>query len=141
DPHAMPEAGNPKFLERLQAELKRSAAELDPLIAQHGPGTLALLRAVIDAQLLPKEKACALWGDSIGVAHVDPLMSLVADDAIAKIPVEIAQRTRIIPIYLLDGTLTVAMADPTDKDTVRRVGHIAQCPISPVFSLEVDIVD
>lgn len=136
----MPEAGNPRFLELLREALPLGAGpELDALATQHGGGTPALLRAAIDTHLLPKDRACALWGDSIGVAHVDPLMSLVSDEAIARIPLEIAQRTRALPIYVLDGTLTVAMADPTDTDSVRRIGHIAQCPVSPVFSLEVDI--
>lgn len=109
--------------------------------ADHGLGTLPMLQAIITEKHLPKDQACTLWGNSIGKAYVDPLASLISDEALEKIPVEIATKTRSIPIYVLDGVTTVAMAEPENPDLVRRIGHIVQGPVSPVFSLPCEIAD
>ncbi|HLP03272.1 MAG TPA: GspE/PulE family protein [Opitutaceae bacterium] len=114
---------------------------LGPLVKEHGHGTLALLQALIAGKHLPKDQACTLWGNSIGKAYVDPISSLISDEALTKLPHEIALKTQSIPIYVLDGVTTVAMAEPNDPDLVRRIGHIVLGPVSPVFSLPCEIAD
>jgi type IV pilus assembly protein PilB len=111
------------------------------LTLAHGAGTLALLQALITEKHLPKDQACTLWGNSIGKAYVDPVTSLISDEALAKLPHEIAVKTQSIPIYVLAGVTTIAMAEPNDADLVRRVGHIVLGPVSPVFSLPCEIAD
>ncbi len=109
--------------------------------ADHGLGTLEMLQALITDKVLPKDQACSIWGNSIGIAYVDPLASLISDEALEKVPVEIAIKTRSIPLYVLDGVVTVAMAEPENPDLVRRIGHIVQGPVSPIFSLPCEIAD
>jgi type IV pilus assembly protein PilB len=75
------------------------------------------------------------------VAYVDPFASVITDEAIARIPSEIAKKTKSIGLYVLDGVLTVAMADPLDADLVKRLGQIAEMPVSPVFALPREIED
>jgi len=135
--------GNSKFIELLTAG---DPPLLDPeVVAELCPGkdggSLELLQDIVSANLIPKETVCALWGTSLGLAYVDPLTSLISDEALGKIPLEVAVKSRAIPIYVLDGVVTVAMAEPDNPDIVRRLGHIAECPISPVFSLPVEIAD
>ncbi|HUG10349.1 MAG TPA: GspE/PulE family protein [Opitutaceae bacterium] len=114
---------------------------LDRLITEHGDGSLDLLQAVIAEHLLPKDIACSLWGESLGIAWVDPITSLISEEALDKLPAEIARKVQGIPIYVIDNVVTIAMADPTDSEMIRRVSQIAQCPISAVFSLPTDIHD
>jgi type IV pilus assembly protein PilB len=109
--------------------------------ADHGFGTLEMLQAIIAENCLPKDQACALWANSIGIAYVDPLASIISDEALQRIPAEIATKTRSIPLYVLAGVVTVAMAEPNDADLVRRISHIVEGPISPVFSLPCEIAD
>ena len=139
----MPGAANSRFIEMLSLGSPPlvPAATLAQLGADHGIGTLELLQALIAEKLLPKDQVCSLWGNSIGIAYVDPLASLISDEALEKIPVEIATKTRAIPLYVLDGVVTVAMAEPANPDLVRRIGHIVQCPVSPVFGLPCEIAD
>jgi type IV pilus assembly protein PilB len=114
--------------------------ELNQLLAKF-PEQMDLLIASIDQKLVTKDDACRLWGDSIGVAYVDPFASVVTDEAIEKIPAEIAKKVKSIGLYMLAGTLTVAMATPDDPELVRRLSQIAQVPISPVFALPREIED
>ena len=52
--------------------------ELAGLVERHGK-SLELLQAIIDEKMLEKDEACKLWGDSLGVAYVDPFASVITD--------------------------------------------------------------
>jgi len=117
-----------------------NSRELNQLLAKF-PDQIDLLLTAIEQKLVIKDDACRLWGDAIGVAYVDPFASVVTDEAIEKIPVEIAKKVKSIGLYMLAGTLTVAMATPDDAELVRRLSQIAQVPISPVFALPREIED
>jgi len=114
--------------------------ELDALVSHHGT-SLALLQGIIDGKLLSKDDACRLWADALNVAYVDPFSSVVTDEAIAKLPAEIAKKTHALPLYILGEGLTVAIATPGDADLIKRLSQITQMTVSPVFALPRDIDD
>jgi type IV pilus assembly protein PilB len=114
--------------------------EVDGLAKQYGL-TTALLQEIIERKFATKEDACRLWADTLGVAHVDPFASVITDEAIEKIPVEIAKKARAIGLYVFNGVLTAAMATPDDAELVKRISQIAQMPVSPVFALPHDVDD
>ncbi|MEO6004245.1 MAG: GspE/PulE family protein [Opitutus sp.] len=137
----MPNPKSNKFVESiLRADDFDRGDELAKLAERFGGG-IGLLHAVIDGKMLTKDHACKLWADSMLVAYVDPFASVITDEALARIPAEIAKKTKAVGLYVLDGVLTVAMADPMDSDLVKRLGQIAEMPISPVFALPREIED
>ncbi len=117
-----------------------SEGELAALEHQHGEG-LPLLIAVIETKLLLKDDACRLYADTLGFAYVDPFASLITEEAIAAVPIEVAKKVGMIGLYVLDGVLTAVFSSPNDATLVKRVSQIAQIPISPVFALPRDIAD
>ena len=116
-------------------------AELKELVERHGPDSQELLQAIIDARLLSKDEACRQWANALGFAYVDPFASIVTDEAVEKLPHEVAAKTLAIGLYVIEGILTVAMATPEDEALVRRLGQIAQMPVSPVFASAREITD
>ncbi len=114
--------------------------ELDHLLALH-PHGLELLTAAIEEKLVTKDDACRLWADGLGVAYVDPFASIITEEAVTLIPVEIAKKVQAIGLYQLGGALTVATSTPDDADLVRRLSQIIQLPVSPVFALPREIED
>jgi type II secretory ATPase GspE/PulE/Tfp pilus assembly ATPase PilB-like protein len=138
--------GNNEFVQQVKilpgfGSKEEFGQEFDSLGRQHGPGTLAHLQAVIDQKLLTKEQACQLWANSIGIAYVDVLASAITEEAIEKLPQEIARKAQVIGLYVLDEVMTVAMATPEDEELIRRLQQIAQVRLSPVFSLPCEIED
>jgi type IV pilus assembly protein PilB len=117
-----------------------SGPELTALESRHG-ATVELLQALIDQQILSKDVACRHWSNSLGIAYVDVLASAISEEAVARIPPEIARKARAIGLYVINGVLTVAMATPDDPDLVRRLEQITQGPVSPVFCLPCEIED
>ena len=135
---------NPKsdfFLSRVR-QIPRFdfAGEIANLASRFGDAP-AFVQAVIDEKFLSKDDACRHWADSMNVAYVDPFASVITDEAIEKIPMEVAKKVKAIGLYVLNGVLTVAIATPADADLLRRLGQIAQMQLSPVFALQRDIED
>ncbi|HEY1794469.1 MAG TPA: GspE/PulE family protein [Opitutaceae bacterium] len=129
------------FLGRVRAIPKfGSEDELAALAERHGDSP-DIVQAVIDSKILAKDDACRFWADGMNVAYVDPFVSVITDDAIEKIPLEVAKKVRAIGLYIFNGVLTVAMSSPDDQETAKRLGQIARIPVSPVFALPREVDD
>ncbi len=110
-------------------------------IGEHYGDSPEVVQAVIDAKMIVKDDACRFWADTMNLAYVDPFVSVITDEAIEKIPLEVAKKTKSIGLYIFNGVLTVAMSAPDMQETVKRLGQIARVPVSPVFSLPREIDD
>jgi len=115
-------------------------SELDVLVSRHGD-SVKLLESVVIDKLIGKDEACRFWADSLNVAYVDPFVSTITEEAVEKIPAEVAKKAQAIGLYVIDGVLTAAMAEPHQADLVKRLSLIAQIPVSPVFALPREIED
>lgn len=137
----MPNPKSKTFLQRL-LELPGFdyRAEVEALGRRLGDSP-QLLQTVIEQKILSKDDACRYWADSIGFAYVDPFASVITDEALEKVPIEVAKKAQCIGLYVIAGVLTVAMATPEDEELVRRIGQIAQIPVSPVYALPREIQD
>ena len=51
-----------------------------------------------------------------------------------------AKKYRIIPLFKIEDTLTVAMADPLDLFAIDKIIETAECSIEPVISSEASII-
>jgi type II secretory ATPase GspE/PulE/Tfp pilus assembly ATPase PilB-like protein len=132
---------NSAFLERISKlphfEYQKEVASLTE---KHGD-TPQLVQAIIDERYLSKDDACRHWADALNVAYVDPFASVITDEAVEKIPVEIAKKAKVIGLYVLNNVLTVAMPNPTDPLLVKRISQVVQMPISAVFALPREVED
>jgi flavin-dependent dehydrogenase len=63
----------------------------------------------------------------------------IPNDVIATVPRDIAKKYRIVPVFKHDSTLTVAMADPSDLDTIDSLTHLLRMEISLQVASERDI--
>ncbi len=99
------------------------------------------MEALIREKLITHERGCKLWADSLSLAYVDPISSLVMPEALDKIPQNIALKTSALPLYRINAHLTVAMSDPFNESTMRRLEGISGLRISPVFALPCQIRD
>ncbi len=115
--------------------------EFTRLAKKYGTHTIGLVEAVIMEGLIGHEPACRLWSECIGVAYIDPFNTLVTPAAVALLPGAIARKAQALPLYIVDGVLTVAMPDPLDDALRRRLEGITGVRISPVFSLPAEIHD
>ncbi len=137
----MQKSKSSQFIERLAQLPRFDFLNEVTVMAERHAGNVALVQAVIDEKYLSKDDACRYWADTMNAAYVDPFASVITDEAIEKIPVEVARKIKSIGLYVLNGVITVAMSTPDDQELVKRIGQIAQMPVSPVFALPREIED
>jgi len=63
----------------------------------------------------------------------------ITDDVIAAIPRHIARKYRAVPVFKHDSNLTVAIADPSDLDTIDSLTHLLHMDISLQVASDADI--
>ena len=63
----------------------------------------------------------------------------VPDDVLALVPKHVARRYKVIPVYKHDNTLTVAISDPLDVDTVDSLRYLLHMNVEPVVAAKNDI--
>ena len=63
----------------------------------------------------------------------------IEDDVIAAIPRHIARKYRVVPVFKHDNSITVALADPSDLDTIDSLTHLLHAEIDLRVASEADI--
>src|SRR5450755_1593674 len=63
----------------------------------------------------------------------------IEDDVIAIIPRHIAKKYRVVPIFKADGKVAVAIADPSDLNTIDSLTHLLNAEIELRVASEPDI--
>jgi type IV pilus assembly protein PilB len=63
----------------------------------------------------------------------------IPDEVIAAVPRHIARKYRVVPVYKHEGNLTVAIADPSDLDTIDSLTHLLQMEVSLQVASDPDI--
>jgi len=48
----------------------------------------------------------------------------IEDDVIAIVPRDIAKKYRVIPVFKTEGKVAVAIADPSDLNTIDSLTHL-----------------
>ncbi len=71
------------------------------------------------------------------VVHLATLK--IEDDVIAMIPRDIAKKYRVIPVFKTDTKVAVAIADPSDLNTIDSLTHLLHAEIELRVASEADI--
>ncbi len=132
---------DPEFLKAIRG-LRTFSRTIDlNALALTAESELDLVEQLIRSGHVNKTEICRLWAGQVNFSYVDPLTSIVTAEALAAIPAEIATKAVALPVYILNGVLTVVMAHPEDEALVRRLGMVAQMEVSPAFSPPSEVAD
>jgi hypothetical protein len=63
----------------------------------------------------------------------------IPDDVIALIPRNTARKYRVIPVFRTDDKVAIAIADPSDLNTIDSLGHILHAEVELRVASEQDI--
>ena len=111
------------------AEVRREAQEA-------GVGVVDLLVAnkVVRPADVTQAKASHFGAEVVNLSELQ-----IADDVIAAIPRHIARKYRVVPVFKHDNSITVALADPSDLDTIDSLGHLLHAEVELRVASEADI--
>src|SRR5215471_13376841 len=97
---------------------------------------LMLANKVIRPADVTQAKAAHFGAEVVALAELK-----IEDDVISTIPRHIAKKYRVVPVFKHDNTLTVALADPSDLDTIDSLTHLLHLEINLQVASEADIED
>lgn len=101
-----------------------------------GVGVVDLLQAnkVIRPADVTQAKAAHFGAEVVSLGEMR-----IEDNVIAAVPRHIARKYRVVPVFLHDNTVTVAIADPSDLATIDSLTHLLQKDVELRVASEPDI--
>ena len=118
------------FVTAQQVAALRTEAES----AGTGVVDLMLAKKVIQPADVTQAKAAHFGAEVVNLKELR-----IDDDVIATIPRHIAKKYRVVPVFKHDNHVTVALADPSDLDTVDSLSHLLRAEIDLRVASEADI--
>ena len=82
------------------------------------PHGLSILDVLLQDGVVSEEDVLSLLAGQFGMEMISLKGVDVAVEVRDMVPVEIARRYNVVPVYCTDDTLTVALSDPLDFDTL-----------------------
>ena len=100
---------------------------------------VGLVDALIAMGCIKSQDVVKALASQFGMDTINLAEYRVPDDVLALVPKHVARRYKIVPIYKHDNTLTVAISDPLDVDTVDSLRYILRVNVEPVVAAKTDI--
>jgi len=118
---------SPEQLQHALVAQKASGRMLGELLVEQGyVSSIVLVQTVA--------KRLGVPGCNLRHGLMDPaLLSLIGQEE--------AERLTVMPMFLVHGTLTVAMAEPQSLPTIDRLRHLCGAKIRPVYALKSNIIE
>ncbi len=91
-------------------------------------------RKIISAGQVAQAKA-----SQFGVEFVNLGEMRLTDDVISAVPRHVAKKYNVVPVYRHDNTVTVALSDPSDLDTLDSLRHLLNMEVEPRVASPEDI--
>jgi len=95
---------------------------------------LNIIDALKQLGYLEEGRLLAMLCEQYGLELVDLSDYTVPEDVAARMSPEVAKQYNVVPVYIHDGILTIAMGDPTDMDTLDALRVVLQCDMDAVVA-------
>ncbi len=96
---------------------------------------------LVDKKLITEDQLSEAISDRLGIQKIS-LKSLVIDPRIiSKVPVELARRYELIPVFKIGDMMTVAMADPLNIIAIDELKYLTKFDIKRVIASASEIAE
>lgn len=138
------EAVTNKTLEKLKYDLVRAGLVPYETIEQAeeiaNAQNINIGQALINSGVLTEEALLKFLEAKLHIPYVNLQDYTLDKNCLKFINFSDARKYRIIPLFKIEDTLTVAMADPLDLFAIDKIIETAECSIEPVISSEPSII-
>jgi len=108
-----------------QAEQARRRAEEEGV---------SVIEALQDLKFVSEEEVMMMLAAEYGMETFDLQEYKIPADVIAAVPADVARRYKVVPVMRTEGVLRVAMADPTDIETLDSLRYILKTDVEGVIA-------
>jgi type IV pilus assembly protein PilB len=118
-----------------------SQSDLDRALESQKSGTKRLGETLVSLGVVTTDTLVNAVARQIGVKGCTLRHGLIDPKAVRLLDREEARRLKALPLFLVEGRLTVAMAEPQSLPTLDRLEQLTGCKINPVLALESNILE
>jgi general secretion pathway protein E/type IV pilus assembly protein PilB len=98
-----------------------------------------LVAALVKTGVVKQADVTKTLANQFGMEFVQLADYRVPDDVLALVPRHVARRYKIVPVAKHEGTLTIAISDPLDVDTVDSLRYLLKMNVEPVVAAQTEI--
>lgn len=99
----------------------------------------SVIDTLINRGILPEAEILATLARQLGMEIVSLKDVNISPEVRDMIPVETARQYKVVPLYKVEDTLTVALSDPLDFNTLDRLRYMLKCNIEGVIALRDEV--
>ena len=118
-----------------------SPEELTNLLHLQKQSGKPLGQVLVEQKILTREELNQILGDQLGIPHVWLRKGMVDPRIVHVLPKDKALQYQVIPMFCVNGKLTLATADPYTPFIFKEVSRITNMEIQPVVCRTDDILD
>ena len=130
------EAEQEKFIARIK---EKGLINEEDLEKARKSGKHPLHDALIDLGFVSKDQVYELIAEELGVAYINLLNYELDEDMFSLIPEEVAWKFLAVPVFSLENSLGVVMADPRNVEATDQIRLKTGLVVEPILSPEEDI--
>lgn len=97
-------------------------------------GDILIKKGWISKEILDKYLAKQIGVSSFNIANY-----IIDSDIVKFVPEDFARKYKLMPVFKVENTLTVAMTDPTNVFIIDELQRVTKLIIEPVYADEMDI--
>ncbi len=128
------------ILRKIIIELNLVAPEhLDRAAFRAEEKGFSMMDELIAMGVVSKEELYSRVADKLGVPYIDILNYVIDSQTLTLFPVNFAVENLVCPLFLLEGTVTVGMADPTNLLVIDRIRARTGYEAEPCLCSENDL--
>jgi len=120
--------------ELLVAEGIISQQQLHEALREHRRSKERLGAVLVRRGLVTEERLVEVLSREHGLPSVDVRSQSIAPDVLALVPAHVARKHEVLPLSRVDGTLTVAMSDPTNVVAMDEIAATTRLSVLPVIA-------
>ncbi len=113
--------------------------QLDPIRTEADSAGEGVVDTLLSKKLVRPADVAQAKAAQFGAEFVNLATMRLPDDVIAAVPRHVAKRYNIVPIYKHGHTVTVALSDPADLDTLDSLHHSLNMEVIPQVATPEDI--
>jgi type IV pilus assembly protein PilB len=121
----------PNWAARLVGEGVISELDLEKVVASAETDQIPLSKALIQAELVQEEQVARSMAMEFSVPFVDVHAFNICMSNRQLIPLDIARKQQLFPLFNQDGILTLGMSNPTDLAVIDQVRLQTNCQVEP----------
>ena len=96
-------------------------------------GQLNIIDGLKELKYVNDDKILLVLAEAYGMEMFDIEAFEMPPEVLGLIPPDIVKQYHVLPVMLKDGTITVAMSDPTDIDTLDSLRYLLKCDVEAVI--------